>query len=375
MIKVEKLEKTFVIRQGKVNAVRGVSFSIDGGQFFTLLGPSGCGKTTVLRCLAGLERPEAGEIEISGKTVYSQVKRVFVPPNKRELGMVFQSYAVWPHMTVYENVAYPLRVRKVREMEVKSRAGRTLELVGLSSLMNRSVSQLSGGQQQRVALARAIVSEPQVLLLDEPLSNLDAKLREQMRAELRELQQAFGITTVYVTHDQEEALALSDRIAVMESGIIVEVGDPWTLYVDPVSPVTAKFIGLSNRFPGVVRETSGTMAEVQTGIGIVRVKRRRDLTGGASVTVIIRPESFSILLDEAGRGTINGQLVISGRIENMQFLGGVADYWVAAGGTKIRVRSHPKASLRRGDSVHLTLDPQDCIVLPAEGEGDSATRQ
>src|SRR5690349_13264819 len=226
MFSIDNLHKTFSASgSAAVNAVAGISLNADAGQLVTLLGPSGCGKTTTLRCLAGLERPERGRIVIDGQVVFDSEKRVFVPPSERALGMVFQSYAIWPHMTVFENVAFPLRVardRKYSSAEIKQEVGRVLEMVQLGGYENRASTQLSGGQQQRLAFARGLVRQPKLLLLDEPLSNLDAKLREQMRVELKRLQRTLGITTVYVTHDQSEALALSDIIAVFNQGRIVQ---------------------------------------------------------------------------------------------------------------------------------------------------------
>src|SRR5947208_4239144 len=216
--------RAVIKRFGTVNAVDGVNFAVQRGEIFTLLGPSGCGKTTTLRLVAGLEEPDGGEIYIDGKIVAAPQRGVFLPPEKRQLGMVFQSYAIWPHLTVFENVAFPLRVRRESTELIRQRVDHTLESVGLGGFADRGATQLSGGQQQRVALARALVYEPAVLLLDEPLSNLDAKLREQMRFELRALHESLNITTVYVTHDQEEALALSDRIGLMHEGTLLEVG-------------------------------------------------------------------------------------------------------------------------------------------------------
>ena len=225
MISVKDLVKTFPGAKGEVRALNGVSFEVGKGELFTLLGPSGCGKTTTLRCIAGLEQPVGGEIVINDRAVFRAADGTFVPPERRQIGMVFQSYAIWPHMTVFKNVAYPLAGGNGRD-DVNQRVGSVLDRLSLGSLADRLAPNLSGGQQQRVALARALVAQPQVLLLDEPLSNLDAKLREQMRFELKSLQESFGITTVYVTHDQEEALALSDRIGLMHEGMLLEVGTP-----------------------------------------------------------------------------------------------------------------------------------------------------
>src|SRR5437763_6076320 len=245
-IEVENLEVNF----GAVPAVRGVSFTVNRGEQVTLLRPSGCGKTTTLRAVAGLEKPTTGEIRIDGKAVYSLARNVNVPAEKRGLSMVFQSYAIWPHMTVFDNVAYGLRVRREQKGAIKDKVVRALTLVQMHSFADRPASQLSGGQQQRVALARAFVFQPSVLLFDEPLSNLDAKLRADMRIELRELQHRLGITSVYVTHDLEEALAMSDRIIVMRDGLIEQIGSPFDIYNLPRNAFVADFVGSANLIRG-----------------------------------------------------------------------------------------------------------------------------
>src|SRR5262249_49110876 len=242
--------RDLVVRYGRVTAVRGVTFTVGAGEHLTLLGPSGCGKTTTLRAIAGLEQPESGEIRIDGAVVYSSAPRVLVPPESRGLSMVFQSYAIWPHMTVFDNVAYGLRVRKVAERELAERVAAALELVQMGALARRGASKLSGGQQQRGALARAFVFSPAVLLFDEPLSNLDAKLRAEMRIEIKELQRRLGITSVYVTHDLEEALAISDRIVVMRDGAIEQVGPPAEIYDRPRNTFVADFVGSANLIHG-----------------------------------------------------------------------------------------------------------------------------
>ena len=245
-IEVDRLE----VRYGKVPAVAGVSFQVLPGEQLTLLGPSGCGKTTTLRAIAGLEQPTAGEIRIGGVAVYSSERRIAVPAEKRGLSMVFQSYAIWPHMTVFDNVAYGLRVRRENPERITEKVHRALDLVQMRALADRQASQLSGGQQQRVALARAFVFSPSVLLFDEPLSNLDAKLRADMRIELRELQHRLGITSVYVTHDLEEALAMSDRIVVMRNGLIEQIGTPAEIYDLPRNAFVADFVGSANLIRG-----------------------------------------------------------------------------------------------------------------------------
>lgn len=253
MINIKGIRKRFPGEQ--VPALDGVDLEIKSNEFFTLLGPSGCGKSTLLRCIAGLETADEGKIEISGRTVFSSAERIVVPPNRRNIGMVFQSYAIWPHMTVYGNVAFPLEVR--RKPNIKPTVMKAIEMVGLAGLDQRYAGKLSGGQQQRVALARAIVADPDVLLLDEPLSNLDAGLREQMRAELLRLQRELNVTTVFVTHDQTEALSMSDRIAVMSRGHLMEIASPETLYKNPTSIFAAHFLGGANIFKATATPVGG----------------------------------------------------------------------------------------------------------------------
>src|SRR5437588_10845670 len=253
MLSVKELYTEYASDRGPpVKAAQNVTFEVPEGKLFTLLGPSGCGKTTTLRSIAGLERPKSGEILVGGKPVYSSSGNVFIAPNKRNFGMVFQSYAIWPHMNVFQNVAFPLEVRRLAKKEIRERVMRVLTAVQLEHLVEREATKLSGGQQQRLALARALVMEPQLLLLDEPLSNLDAKLRDRMRTELKRLQRELNLTTIYVTHDQSEALALSHEIAVMSDGFIKQVGTPRQIYETPNSPFVADFVGTTNFIGGTV---------------------------------------------------------------------------------------------------------------------------
>src|SRR5262245_48094247 len=256
MLEVQNLIKLFNVRGGRpVRAIDEVNFTVEQGEFFTLLGPSGCGKSTTLRCVAGLERPQNGKINLRGKTVFDSANRTHVDPNHRNIGMVFQSYAIWPHLNVFDNVAFPLRASGQRSTKIISaKVAWSLELVGLNRFAERPATQLSGGQQQRVALARALVREPDLLLLDEPLSNLDAKLREHMRSELKRLQRELGITTLYVTHDQLESIQMSDRVAVMNAGQILQIGKPNDVYERPTSQFVADFMGSTNLINGVVRK-------------------------------------------------------------------------------------------------------------------------
>ncbi|HEY7296395.1 MAG TPA: ABC transporter ATP-binding protein [Xanthobacteraceae bacterium] len=367
MFAIENLRKSFAAPGNiTVTAVDGVSLAIETGNLVTLLGPSGCGKTTTLRCLAGLERPEAGKIVIGDKIVFDAAKGVFVPPSDRGIGMVFQSYAIWPHMTVFENVAFPLRVardRRYSAAEIKDRVRQALETVRMGGFEARPATQLSGGQQQRLAFARGLVREPQILLLDEPLSNLDAKLREQMRVELKRLQTRLGITTVYVTHDQAEALALSDEIAVFSAGRIVQRGTPQEIYRQPKSQFVADFIGSANFLPGTVRE--GTDAEgsaaVETPYGLFRCSFARPVATGESVLVSARPEDLAL----SGEPPPNGVNVLAGKIAHRVFLGEVVDYLVDTGGTEIRVRTKPELDFRIGQAVHVSVAPNKCVGLPA----------
>ena len=263
MLSVKSLYTEYASEHGTVvKAAQNVSFDVPEGKLFTLLGPSGCGKTTTLRSIAGLERPVSGEIAVGGRIVYSSGQGIFVAPNKRNFGMVFQSYAIWPHMNVFQNVAFPLDVRKLPRKEIRERVMRVLAAVQLDHLVDREATKLSGGQQQRLALARALVMEPQLLLLDEPLSNLDAKLRDAMRTELKRLQRELKLTTVYVTHDQTEALALSHEIAVMNDGFVIQVGTPRQIYETPSNSFVAEFVGSTNFFGGTVIHFATNQGEV-----------------------------------------------------------------------------------------------------------------
>jgi len=358
MISVRGLVKRYEGRDVTRNAVDGISFDIPEGQLFTLLGPSGCGKTTTLRMIAGLEKPTAGEIEIDGKLVYSSAAGNFVPANRRPIGMVFQSYAIWPHMTVFENVSFPLTVGRSKPPKavVEEKTIKALDLVGLGELAKRSATALSGGQQQRVALARALVREPRVLLLDEPLSNLDAQLRERMREEIREVQQKLGITAVYVTHDQNEALAISDFIMLMDGGRIVEIGLPQEIYRAPRSPFTATFIGIANEIDGTVHRTAEGTAIV-TSHGRFATGEA-GLVEGEEVRIYLRPENFILHRrrhrDDAWTGTVS--FVI--------YQGDCWDYHVESAGTTLRVRVHKeKVGLSRGDIVYLEPDGEAAVVM------------
>jgi ABC-type Fe3+/spermidine/putrescine transport system ATPase subunit len=348
--------RSVVKRFGSVNAVDGVSFSLRPGEIFTLLGPSGCGKTTTLRLVAGLEEPDDGEIRIGDVTVAAPDRGIFAPPEKRQLGMVFQSYAIWPHLSVFENVAFPLRVRRNAGDLVRRRVHQALEVVGLSGFAERGSTQLSGGQQQRVALARALVYEPAILLLDEPLSNLDAKLREQMRVEIRALQQKLNLTVLYVTHDQAEAMTLSDRIAVVNGGRFEQVGSPAEVYESPATSFVAEFLGRTVCFEAQIR-SSGSYPCVELMAGGARVALAAAFAGAlhdrSSVRVTLRPEDMEIL--EKGELQINQ---IPATIEQVAYLGERFDYQVQACGVSFVLPAGKKRRYRAGDAVRLAIDPQ-----------------
>ncbi len=363
MVKVIDLSKRFVGEwNSSVNAVEGVSFEVPEGRFFTLLGPSGCGKTTTLRCIAGLERPDTGFIFIGADVVSSARDRIFVPPHQRNIGMVFQSYAIWPHMTVFENAAFPLRVgrKKFREREIKDKVHKALALVQLDGLADRPAPKLSGGQQQRLALARALVAEPQVLLLDEPLSNLDAKLREQMRVELRELQRRLGVTTVYVTHDQAEALAMSNLIGIMKDGRIVQIGHPREVYQSPATRFVADFIGSTNFVRGTVRGSPvSSPTLVETPYGMLECNVPEEFKNGDTVLVSLHPENIRLVPAKPE----NCRNVWEGLVQVAVFLGEAYDCQISVGDQILRVRLHPADRVHRGDRVFLRLPPEHISVL------------
>jgi len=312
-----------VKRFGPVAAVDGVTLDVGDGELFTLLGPSGCGKTTLLRLVAGFYAPDAGEIRFGDRRVDG------LAPYERNIGMVFQNYALWPHMTVRGNVTYGLRLRKLPAAEISRRLAEVLRKVNLAGLEDRYPGQLSGGQQQRVALARALVLSPDILLLDEPLSNLDAKIRVQVRAEIRRLQQELGITTLYVTHDQEEALSLSDRVAVMRDGRALQVATPRELYERPATRFVADFVGVNNIVPGVCREAADGGVVVETALGPIRGRRAAGVKPGERCVVAVRPENLTL-----GAG---GENSFEGRIALASYLGSTLRYDVEARGAVVKL--------------------------------------
>jgi iron(III) transport system ATP-binding protein len=368
MLRIVGLVKRFPRRSGTpVTAVNRVELDIGEGRFFTLLGPSGCGKTTVLRCVAGLETPDAGDIELGGRTLFSARSGIEVRANERDVGMVFQSYAIWPHMTVFENAAFPLRVsprrRRPGRRQLRERVERALAAVRLEELAGRSATDLSGGQQQRLALARALVSEPPLLLLDEPLSNLDARLREGMRFELKRLQAELGVTTVYVTHDQEEALAMSDVVAVMRDGAIEQTGTPPAVYERPASSFVADFIGGSNLIEGRVEDaTDGGLVRLETTGGPLRAVSPTRLATGTRVMLAVRAERIAI--EEAAAST-NGENRLEGVVRAHAFLGDAVDHLVEVGALRLRVRGGPSGTYPPGTPVVLTFAPDAGALIPS----------
>jgi len=364
MITIRDLSMTYRTAHGEHHAVRGVSLDIQQGAFYTLLGPSGCGKTTILRCVAGLERPDAGEIMIGGELVFSAARGIWVPPHQRNIGMVFQSYAIWPHMTVFENVAFPLRHKRPRptRAEIRERVRRALLLVHLDGLEDRPAPYLSGGQQQRLALARALVSEPRVLLLDEPLSNLDAKLREEMRFEIRQVVDRLGVTTLFVTHEQIEALTMSDVMAVMKDGLIVQEGAPAAIYTQPAETFVADFIGRTNFLKGRVSavEEGGEapLALVATAIGALTCRVEAGTRAGDEITLAVRPENVAIVPDEGDAANR-----IGGSVETVVYVGNLLDCVVAIGDERIRLQLHPSVTLGRGASVQLHFPIEHCLAM------------
>jgi ABC-type Fe3+/spermidine/putrescine transport system ATPase subunit len=351
MLKVEKLRKAFPGRDGPVTVIDGISFAVPEGACYALLGPSGCGKTTTLRCVAGLEAASAGRIEIAGRVVSDPEAGVFVPVHQRPIGMVFQSYAIWPHLNVFENVAYPLRVERPRvaRAEIAERVAQVLALVGMAELASRPATQLSGGQQQRVALARALVRKPALLLLDEPLSNLDARLRVAMRNELAELVARVGVTALYVTHDQAEAFALAQRIAVMDAGRILQEGSPREIYARPRAPFIAEFLGAANLLSGRVAERSGNgAARIAVDGGSVGLVLETTAPSGAAVDLVLRPEHLVVTTSRpASRDN-----VLAGCIGKISFLGSVVECVVKLdGGPPLRATAPSGLDLAEGMQV------------------------
>ena len=350
-VSVKNLVKTFEGAGGrKVTAVNNVSLTIEPGEFVTLLGPSGCGKTTILRMVAGFENPTSGDVLIGGERVNT------LTPDRRDTAMVFQSYALFPHLNVFENVAYGLKIKKMKPDDIRTKVMNILALVGLSDLEGRSPNQLSGGQQQRVALARALVMEPSVLLFDEPLSNLDAKLRIHMRREIRKIQRQFGITSIYVTHDQAEAMSMSDRIIVMNKGVIEQVGTPKEIYATPASQFVADFIGTANMISSNVLSCGNGEAEIETLGTKFRVKTSLSLQPGDAVKLIVRPEAVSLSRDSG----------IPAEIASSVFMGSYQDYVLSTHGqTLLIIDSDPAnhETFDAGEKVFLGIAPNKLHIV------------
>jgi len=343
-----------------VRAAQDVSFEVPQGKLFTLLGPSGSGKTTTLRSIAGLERPRAGDVAVGPTVVYSASRNIFVPANRRGFGMVFQSYAIWPHMSVFGNAAFPLVVRRpaLPKAEIEARVLRVLKAVALEPFAEREATQLSGGQQQRLALARALVMEPPLLLLDEPLSNLDAKLRERMRFELKRLQRELRVTTVYVTHDQSEALALSHEIAVMNDGRLMQVGTPRAVYERPASRFVADFVGTSNFIDGRVLASDAQFVRVETEFGVLSAFAGDVLQAGDPVALSVRPEDVE--LTETPAAGVNAR---QGIVDQKVFLGEANLFQVRLGARTLLARVHPRLRTRVGQPIQVAIDPEKLVAL------------
>ena len=363
-LEVRNLVKIF----GKLTAVDNVSFKVEQGEVVTLLGPSGCGKTTTLRMVAGFEKPNAGEVEIAGRVVVATNRRINVAPEKRDIGMVFQSYAIWPHMTVFENVAFPLNVRRANRQEIKRRVEETLELVGLANFSSRPAILLSGGQQQRVSLARALVYSPSILLLDEPLSNLDAKLREQMRIEIKRLQQQLGFTVLFVTHDQIEAMSLSTRLALMNQGRIEQIGAPQDVYEHPQTPFVEDFLGRILRFRGkIIEKRQGFDVVEFDGLKNIQVRVPESVDGadvGKRVLVAIRPEDTRIESNDSA----NRDNVIPCDVESILHLGRDLELVLRVGGRVCTLTVPRERGTVPCRSIGLHFPPEHLRVWVTDSE-------
>ncbi|MGH6769751.1 MAG: ABC transporter ATP-binding protein [Xanthobacteraceae bacterium] len=370
MLRVERLTKIFENSTDQIaGGIREASFALEPGTFFTMLGPSGCGKTTTLRCIAGLEIPDDGSISVDGRTLFDGAAGVNVPIEQRAVGMVFQSYAIWPHMTVAENVAFPLTVAKARRYswtEIEKAVAKALSIVDLQGFQDRPAPRLSGGQQQRVALARAIVHEPRLLLLDEPLSNLDAQLRDEMRSELKRLQLKIGITTVYVTHDQSEALALSDRVAVIDQGCIRQIGSPQDIYFRPANPFVARFVGATNLLGGKLVGATGGRGSVEVlGGRQIQCLVPQAIDDPASVSVSIRPESIRIIAAADGAAK-TGENCLAGCVSGVTFLGAARRVDVVSDGVTLQVTTAAELPLPADGQVLLLFAPERAVALPGK---------
>jgi iron(III) transport system ATP-binding protein len=361
IVSVRDLAKIFRRADGShARAIDGVSLDVTPGEFVVLLGPSGCGKTTLLRSIAGLEQPDAGTIAIRGTTVFAADAGVDMPPERRRLSMIFQSYALWPHMTAFQNVAYPLQTRRLKKREIAERVGRVFELVGIPELQRSYPGQMSGGQQQRVALARALAGDADLILFDEPLSNVDAKVREQLRFELLAMQRELGFAAIYVTHDQAEAMELAHTVAVMREGQIAQVGPPREIYLEPANRYVADFVGSSNELEGRVRSVDGAFATVETELGDVRGVAADGLVDGGRVVVICRPERTRLARDEP-----ESPNRWHAEVRAAAFLGPNLEHVVRVGEQTFRTWSVDTRLLDAGTPAWLYVEPEHVRVLPA----------
>jgi iron(III) transport system ATP-binding protein len=363
-VRVDHLKKTFRREDGTtIAALDDVSIDIHPGEFLVLLGPSGCGKTTLLRCIAGLEQPESGEIEIDGRLVFSAARKVRVPPESRRLSMIFQSYALWPHMTVFDNIAYPLKCRKHPRSQIEPQVRSVLSKVGIGHLADQYPAQISGGQQQRVALARAIVSQDSLVLFDEPLSNVDAKVREQLRLELISMQREIGFSALYVTHDQTEAMELGHRVAVMREGDIAQLGTPREIYGAPTSRYVANFIGTTNEIEGSVGDGGGDEIVVHSSIGsVVAGSGAAGFGRNDAVVAICRPESCELSLVEP-----SGANRFRGTVSTSLYAGAYTEHVVTVGEVVFRVRTSEATLFDNGAEVWLSIPPSAVRMVPLDG--------
>lgn len=350
-VSIKNITKIYVgSNNNNFKAVDNVSVDIKPGEFVTLLGPSGCGKTTTLRMVAGFEIPTSGEISLGGEVINN------LPPDKRDTAMVFQSYALFPHYTIFDNIAYGLKLKKVKKSEINTRVKEIIDLVGLNGMENRYPNQLSGGQQQRVALARALVMDPGVLLFDEPLSNLDAKLRIYVRDEIKRLQRKLGITALYVTHDQSEAMSLSDRIIIMNKGIIEQVGTPKEIYYTPSSEFVADFIGVANCIDATIEDIKDGVATLKIQDSEINVKYNGDKKAGDSCKIVLRPEAMTI----GEEGILEGEVLMS------IFMGSYQDYVVKVGDVEVKIEDNNplnKKAFNEGDKVKIAFSPINVHIL------------
>ena len=350
-LSIKNISKTYMSTGNKeFKAVDDISLNINPGEFVTLLGPSGCGKTTTLRIIAGFETPTSGEVYLGGEIINS------LPPDRRDTAMVFQSYALFPHYNIYDNIAYGLKVKKLKKDEIREKVGRILEMVELKGLENRYPNQLSGGQQQRVALARALVMEPGVLLFDEPLSNLDAKLRVYMRSEIRKIQKKVGITAIYVTHDQSEAMTLSDRIIIMNKGVIEQVGTPKEIYYSPKTEFVADFIGTANFIDAKVAGVGSGIIDISVFDRNISIACSRNLKTGDGCRIVVRPEMIKI----------GGEGMFKGKVDTSTFMGAFQDYVIDISGTHIKVQDYNpigKKVYNEGEEAYLSFLPEDVRIV------------